>query len=99
MRWLGVAARVTAGAVAIGRLAGAARAEPPIARAAQRTGTISVVIPARDEAQRLGPLLDAIVGAPGVDQVLDEQSIGIMIIPEGLGGEKPLAAPVQTWYQ
>lgn len=38
--------------------------------------TISVVIPARDEAQRIGPLLDAIVGAPGVAEaiVVDDQS-------------------------
>jgi dolichol-phosphate mannosyltransferase len=34
------------------------------------------VIPARDEAGRIGPLLDAIVGAPGVDEVVvvDDQS-------------------------
>jgi dolichol-phosphate mannosyltransferase len=37
---------------------------------------ISIVVPARDEAQRIGPLLSAVVGAPGVDQVLvvDDQS-------------------------
>jgi dolichol-phosphate mannosyltransferase len=37
---------------------------------------ISVVIPARDEARRLGPLLDALADAPGVVQivVVDDQS-------------------------
>ena len=38
--------------------------------------TISVVIPARDEAGRIGPLLELIVGAPGVQEVIvvDDQS-------------------------
>lgn len=31
---------------------------------------ITVVVPARDEAARIGPLLEAVVGAPGVDEVL-----------------------------
>lgn len=32
--------------------------------------SISVVVPARDEAARIGPLLSAVVGAPGVTEVL-----------------------------
>ena len=38
--------------------------------------SISVVIPARDEVGRIGPLLDLIVGAPGVHEVIvvDDQS-------------------------
>ena len=38
--------------------------------------SISVLIPARDEAQRIGPALAALVGAPGVGEVLvvDDQS-------------------------
>jgi dolichol-phosphate mannosyltransferase len=38
--------------------------------------TISVVIPARDEAHRIAPLLAAVIGAPGVDEVIvvDDQS-------------------------
>ncbi|MEZ5249780.1 MAG: glycosyltransferase [Ilumatobacteraceae bacterium] len=38
--------------------------------------TISVVVPARDEARRIGPLLAAVVGAPGVSEVLvvDDES-------------------------
>jgi len=75
-------ARLTAAAVAVKRLSGAARAADPVTAAAPggadgpAHGTISVVIPARDEATRIGPLLDAIVGAPGVAEVLvvDDQS-------------------------
>ncbi len=38
--------------------------------------SISVVVPARDEAERIGPLLDTVVGAPGVAEVIvvDDQS-------------------------
>lgn len=74
--------RVVAAIVAIGRLAGAARRRPPLERDTRTstgvtTGvTISVIVPARDEARRIGPLLDAVVGAPGVDEVIviDDQS-------------------------
>lgn len=31
---------------------------------------ITIVVPARDEAARIGPLLDAVVGAPGVSEVV-----------------------------
>jgi len=70
------AARVTAAAVAVTRLSGAARAADPVTATAPAgtgdgsRGTISIVIPARDEAERIGPLLDAIVGSPGVAEVL-----------------------------
>jgi len=79
-RWwvkgVSLALRVGAGAVACRRLAGAARSREPVAVAAGRLGTISVVVPARDEATRIGPLLERIVGAPGVLEVLvvDDQS-------------------------
>ncbi len=38
--------------------------------------SISVVVPARDEAERIGPLLAAVIGAPGVAEVIvvDDQS-------------------------
>lgn len=65
--------------MAISRLAKVAKAAPPLAPAPPDTddlSTISVVIPARDEAERIGPLLDAIVGAAGVSEVIvvDDQS-------------------------
>jgi dolichol-phosphate mannosyltransferase len=70
-------ARLAAAAVALARLAGAARRRPPLTAA--RAGdlpSISVLVPARDEADRIGPLLDAVCGAPGVREVLvvDDQS-------------------------
>lgn len=72
-----VALRGTAAAVAISRLAGAARAAAPLSAShGDVDELISVVVPARDEARRIGPLLDVIVSAPGVGEVIvvDDQS-------------------------
>jgi dolichol-phosphate mannosyltransferase len=68
--------RLGAGAIAVSRLAKAAKPAPGLVPAVGATPSISVVIPARDEAERIGPLLDAIVGAPGVSEVIvvDDQS-------------------------
>ncbi len=68
--------RVVAGAVAVVRLARAARTEPPVRPTLTPLDTIDVVVPARDEEHRIGPLLAAIVGAPGVGDVIvvDDQS-------------------------
>ncbi|MGB0112220.1 MAG: glycosyltransferase [Ilumatobacteraceae bacterium] len=68
--------RLVAGAVVVRRLSHAASAPEPVRPASTPTGSISVVVPARDEAARIGPLLEAIVGAPGVDEVIvvDDQS-------------------------
>lgn len=78
IRIASIGARTVAGAVALTRLAGAARAAAPVERSgdASRLESISVVIPARDEAGRIGPLLAKIVGAPGVLEVIvvDDQS-------------------------
>lgn len=75
---------MAAALMAVGRLARAVRAAPPVTAddappsvAATVDGDdITVVVPARDEAPRIGPLLDAIVGAPGVGQVIvvDDES-------------------------
>lgn len=74
--WTSRGVRVAAGVVAISRLAKAATAASPLSPAAGDDDSISVVIPARDEADRIGPLLDAIVGAPGVFEIIvvDDQS-------------------------
>jgi len=71
-----IAVRVGAGAVAISRIAKAASVAAPVRPTLTPVHSVGVVIPARDEAERLGPLLDAIVGAPGVDEVIvvDDQS-------------------------
>jgi len=79
VRMVSIGLRAAAGAVAVARLAKAANPAPPVAPTGVRhesTRTISVVIPARDEATRIGPLLDAIVGARGVAEVIvvDDQS-------------------------
>ena len=76
VRRASIAVRATAGAVAIGRLARAATVDAPVRPTLTPMQSISVVIPARDEAERIGPLLDAIVGAPGVAEVIvvDDQS-------------------------
>ena len=75
-RWAYVGIRVAAAGVAIARVARAANAAPPIRPTLTPVTPISVIVPARNEAERIGPLLDAIVGAPGVTEVLviDDQS-------------------------
>lgn len=75
-RWVWIGARLVAGAVAVSRLARAARTAPPVRATLTPWQSIDVVIPARDEAARIGPLLAAIVGAPGVREVIvvDDQS-------------------------
>jgi dolichol-phosphate mannosyltransferase len=62
-------------AVAATRLARAAR-QPPTLQPAAAGASISVVVPARNEAARIGPLLDALSGAPEVGEVIvvDDQS-------------------------
>jgi dolichol-phosphate mannosyltransferase len=70
LRTASLVARVGAGAIALGRLARAGRAAPAVRPTATPVTTIGVVIPARDEAERIGPLLDAVVGAPGVTEVI-----------------------------
>jgi dolichol-phosphate mannosyltransferase len=76
IRLVFMAVRAAAGAVAVARIARAASAETPVRPTLTPMQTISVVIPARDEAQRIAPLLAAVVGAPGVDEVIvvDDQS-------------------------
>jgi dolichol-phosphate mannosyltransferase len=76
LRWVSIGLRVAAGATALTRLARAARVAPAVRPTVTPHQSISVVIPARDEATRIGPLLDAVVGAPGVDEVIvvDDQS-------------------------
>ncbi|NND75316.1 MAG: glycosyltransferase [Ilumatobacter sp.] len=64
------AARLGAAGVAVGRLARAAHTAAPVRPTVTPPHPISVVIPARDEADRMGPLLAAIVDAPGVAEVI-----------------------------
>ena len=77
-------ARLVAAGMVLRRVAMAARRRPPlqpVPGSAPSTGPtdlpmISVVVPARDEAERIGPLLEALRDAPGVAEVLvvDDES-------------------------
>jgi dolichol-phosphate mannosyltransferase len=72
------AARAAAAVAAAARIARGARRRPPLAaRPADRpSAAVSVVVPARDEEHRIGPLLAALAGDPQVDEILvvDDQS-------------------------
>ncbi len=69
-------ARIAATGTVLVRLSRAARVAPAVRPTVTPPNSISVVIPARDESQRIGPLLGALVGAPGVREVVvvDDQS-------------------------
>ncbi len=91
-----VAMGVRAGLVAVGfaRLATAARRPPSLVAAADAPGetdpSITVVIPARDEASRIGPVLAAVIGAPAVGRVIvvdDHSSDGTPEVARAAGAE------------
>lgn len=70
--------RIAAAVAVLRRVAMAARRQAPLAPAdaGHDLPTISVVVPARDEARRIGPLLEALQRAAGVQEVLvvDDES-------------------------
>ncbi len=76
LRVASLVARGAAAVTAVSRIARAASVAPPVRPTLTPMQTISVVVPARDEAGRIGPLLAAVVGAPGVAEVIvvDDQS-------------------------
>ena len=94
-------ARCVAGGIAIARLARAAVAAPPVRPTITPLQSISVVIPARDEALRIGPALDALVGAPGVAEVIvvDDQSTDATAeVARAAGADVLTGAPLpQGW--
>jgi dolichol-phosphate mannosyltransferase len=63
------AAQAAAAAVVLARLARGRRRRAPL-RAATSERPVSVVIPARDEAARIGPCLAGLAGDPGILEVL-----------------------------
>jgi dolichol-phosphate mannosyltransferase len=63
-------AAAAAAAAAGGRISPETVASDTVASDTVASGTIAVVIPARDEAARIGPVLAAVVGAPGVSRVI-----------------------------
>jgi len=89
--------------LAVSRLAKAARRRPPlvIERATVSTATISVVIPARNEAGRLRPLLEALRGDPTVTEVLvvdDESSDDTPELAAGLGATVVTGGPLPAGW-
>src|SRR5262245_38386273 len=82
--------RLLLAGLAAGRLARAARRLPPLLvdDATASPPTISVVLPARDEARRIQPLLEALQRDPTVSEVLvvdDESSDETAAVAAGLG--------------
>jgi dolichol-phosphate mannosyltransferase len=102
--WLLV--RLGATGLALARIARAARRRPPLqpvtsVDASNDGPTISVVVPARDEAARIGPLLDAVCGAPGVAEVVvvdDESSDGTAAIAAAAGARVVSGAPLPAGW-
>lgn len=68
--WLGVAAQVVAGIAALRMVVRAARRRAPLAPADGIVPTITVVIPARNEAARIGACLAGLADAVGVNEVI-----------------------------
>ena len=90
-------ARVAAAATALARLARAARTAAPVRPTHTPLESISVIVPARDEATRIGPLLDAVVGAPGVTEVIvvdDQSSDGTSTVAAAAGADVVTGAPL-----
>lgn len=105
MRWGPLIRSASAATVAL-RLARGLAARPPLTRTGGARIPVTVVVPARDEADRVGPLLAALRGAPGVESVIvvDDRSTdrtaaiagtaGAEVIP---GTEPPIGWTGKTW--
>jgi dolichol-phosphate mannosyltransferase len=64
-------------------------------------GTISVIVPARDEVARIGPLLEAMLGAPGVGEVIvvdDESTDATADLAARLGATVVAGRPVPAGW-
>jgi dolichol-phosphate mannosyltransferase len=102
VRVVSIAVRGAALGVAVARLAKAARpGAPVIADDRPLDTTIAVVVPARDEAQRIAPLLDALAGAPGVHEVVvvdDRSSDGTAEVAGAHGARVVLGEPLPAGW-
>ena len=101
--WGGLAIRLALAGVAVSRLAKAARRRPSlvVGGATVPTTTISVVIPARDEGRRIGPLLEALRRDPTVTEVLvvdDESSDDTPELAARLGATVVTGAPLPAGW-
>lgn len=83
-----IGAQALAGAVALSRIAKGARRLPSLEPRLGPGEQVSVVIPARNEADRIGPCLTALAGDPRVTEVIvvdDESNDGTASVAHGLG--------------
>jgi dolichol-phosphate mannosyltransferase len=90
-------ARLAATAAVIRNVARAARRRAPVSAVDDGSSAIAVVIPARDEAARIGPLLAAVVGAPGVTDVVvvdDESADGTVAVATAAGARVIAGRPI-----
>ena len=98
-RSVSLAARAGMAAVVAARLARAARPTPPVLPepGAALDGTVSVVVPARDEAARIGPLLAAVCADPQVHEVVvvdDESTDDTAAVAAAAGARVVRGAPL-----
>ncbi len=100
-RLVALLARIGATGVALSRLVKAARTAAPVRPTMTPRQSITVVIPARDEAARIGPVLAAMVGAPGVHEVIvvDDQSTDrTAAVARAAGATVVVGAPLPTGW-
>lgn len=104
-RWFRVGltvARAAAATAALGRIGrGARRAAPLAPDLGVPARSISVVVPARDEERRIGPLLQALAVDPQVHEVLvvdDQSSDGTVALAASLGATVVPGAPLPSGW-
>ncbi|MEV0616274.1 glycosyltransferase family 2 protein [Nonomuraea sp. NPDC050404] len=94
-------AQVVAGATVAARLARGRRRLPSLTPRQSAGVTISVVIPARDEAARIGPCLRAVLAAPAVTEVIvvdDGSEDGTAGVAASLGAKVVTAGPLPSGW-
>lgn len=98
--WLWPAARVAAAAAVVVRAARATGAQPPVEPLPEPGApgpSVSVVVPARDEAARIGPCLASLLADPGVAEVLvvdDQSTDGTAEVAEAAGARVVRGSPL-----
>lgn len=98
---IGRALRLAAATTALARLSRAARSLPPVGPSGGPVPSISVMIPARNEVGRIGPLLDAVTTAPGVAEVLvvdDESTDGTAELAAATGATVVSGRPLPAGW-